>query len=105
MEPASERDIRSEHNFYIEYNKKTKRGYALDITTLSVFHHLLSCYLFSLAKIRLLFRIPNKKYRRNDIKKRQSFAHIAPHGETTRVYMPLCIVTYRPFFVNQGCLE
>ena len=54
-----------------------KRGYALDITTLFVFHHLLSCYLLSLAKIRLLFRIPNKEYRKNDIKKRQSFAHIA----------------------------
>ena len=44
---------------------------------LFVFHHLLSCYLLSLAKIRLLFRIPNKEYRKNDIKKRQSFAHVA----------------------------
>ena len=49
-----------------------KRGYASDITTLSVFHHLLSfllIYLLSLAKIRIIFGIPNKKYRRNDIKK------------------------------------
>ena len=49
-----------------------KRGYALDITTLSVFHHLLSfllIYLLSLAKIRIIFGIPNKKYRRYDIKK------------------------------------
>lgn len=49
-----------------------KRGYALDITTLSVFHHLLSfllIYLLSLAKIRIIFGIPNKEYRRNDIKK------------------------------------
>ena len=40
MEPASERDIRSDYTLLYRIQQKTKRGYALDITTLSVFHHL-----------------------------------------------------------------
>ena len=72
MEPASERDIRSDYTLLYRLQLKKKRGYASNITTLSVFHHLLSfllIYLLSLAKIRIIFGIPNKEYRRNDIKK------------------------------------
>ena len=37
MEPASERNIRSDYTLLYRIQQKTKRGYALDITTLSVF--------------------------------------------------------------------
>ena len=69
-----------------------KRGYATDITTLSVFHHLLSfllIYLLSSAKIRILSGLSIRKVGKNGRKKTQSFAYLANN----------CVFLYLIFFI------